>query len=95
MRPITPSPGNVGIRQEARVLYTLLDAAASAGLIVGTSLEPCWHELNARVHAGASYESEAHLFHELLSALELSGGLRGTWIEERWRTIQSRAALTH
>ena len=83
-------PFSVRIRHEARILYTLLDAADSAGKIAGTLSEAPWRESNVRVRAGASFEGEAERFHDLMVTLESSGVLAGTWIEERWRSLQSR-----
>ncbi len=92
MRATIQRQGTATIRDEARVLYTLLDAAASAGLMDETTVEPAWREANSRLLARPNYESEAEVFHGLMVALDASGALAGTWIEERWRTIQSRVA---
>ena len=92
MRATMLRQGTATIRDEARVLYTLLDAADSAGLMNGTAVEPAWREANARVLVRPNYDSEAEVFHDLMAALDASGALAGTWIEERWRMIQSRVA---
>jgi hypothetical protein len=94
MRVEPPLHGVARIRDEARLLYTLLDAADSAGIITGTPDESIWHAADARLRAGETYEAEAERLHDLLAGLDVSGALRGTWIEERWRSLQHRVTVT-
>ncbi len=82
--------GTARIRQEARVLYTLLDSAQDAGLLVGLPIASTWDEIDDRVRVAGNYETEAEHFHAVMSEPDASGAMVGTWIEERWRAVQSR-----
>lgn len=77
------------IRPEARVVFTLIDAADSAQLI-GAEARERWLAAKTRLVAGASYEAEADVLHPLTVEVESSRVLAGTWIEERWRAVSSR-----
>ena len=88
--PTAEKRGNAHVRSEARVLYSLLDAAEGEGLLEGAPVATGWLEAKARVRQGASYESEAEVFYELMSDLDQAGRITGTWIEERWWRIRSR-----
>ncbi len=78
------------LKQEARLLFALLDAVDSERLIVGAQNQTRWTALKARINSGASYENEAHESYELLTALSDFGSIGGTWMESRWRTIDAR-----
>ena len=82
---------NARIRNEAPLMFTLLDAADSA-LLIGIEARERWLAAKARVNGGASYEAEAGVLHALMVDVDSSRGFAGTWIEGRWRAIQSRVA---
>lgn len=83
---------NAHLRSEARLLFTLLDAAESANLIADAGAKESWREIKTRLNGGGSYKNEAENMFDCLYALEASAAFVGTWIEERWQVIQSRAA---
>lgn len=77
------------IQSEGRLLYTLLDAADDAGLLIGATATG-WRDVKTRIVRGAPFENEAGALHNLLSELETRGALAGTWIEARWRALSAR-----
>ncbi len=76
--------------EEARLLFTLVDAVDCEGLIAATSFQSRWRVVKARIESGASCEEEAENLYELLSEIESSGAIRSTWVEKRWRTAAQR-----
>lgn len=82
------------LRHEARLLYTLIDAADNAGIMAETLVDSLWREVNTRIRNGAGYDAEAEIFHEIMSVLDASGVLENTWIGERWHKLRSRVALS-
>jgi len=74
------------IQSQARMLYTLLDAADDEGMLTGTNAAR-WQQAKTRIICGASYEGEAGTLHGLLDELAATGVLAGSWIDGRRRTL--------
>jgi len=70
-------------------MFTLLDSAASAGLIKDPSLQNRWRETNPAI-SGRPIEELAEPFIDLLVDLDRAGAIKGSWIGERWTVIHSR-----
>ncbi len=82
----------VPLGSEARLLYTLLDAAHADGLFPDAALIERWRAIEARLKEHNRYFEEADAMHALLAELDASDALAGTWIQERWRSAQTRAS---
>jgi hypothetical protein len=80
------------VQQEARLMFSLIDAFDCGKPAPRPVSMALWQELRKRVDASGNYEEEAASFHEILTGLDESGALSGTWIEVRWRAAQSRMA---
>lgn len=78
------------VREEARLLFALVDAIACDGRITGSAEASQWQSLQRRVNSGSSYESEGPALLDLLIALERSGAIAETWMEKRWRATAAR-----
>lgn len=78
------------IRQEARLLFTLLDAIDSEGLLMADQNQTRWSALKARVNSGATCEEESDELYAVITELAHSGAIRGTWMERRWLTTEVR-----
>ena len=76
--------------EEARVLYTLLDAADCSGLIKDPDLRKRIGETRRRAEV-TSMEQEAEAMRALLDELERNGVIAGSWIQRRWRALMARA----
>ena len=77
------------IAAEARLLYTLLDAAENAGVIRDQSMQQRWKEIKNELNRSC-YEAEAESFFQLMSELDNSGALGGTWLKTRWEALEKR-----
>jgi len=80
------------VRREGRLLYVLLDAADSNGMLNGTANKTRWDEAKLRVQWSGDFDTDAELYHEMLTELAASGRLAGTWIEDRWLAVNARIA---
>ncbi len=78
------------VRQEARLLFALLDAIDSECLISDSGVQSRWRALKARVNGGSSYEAEAEDSYELLVKIARTARIRGTWMETRWLATEGR-----
>jgi hypothetical protein len=78
------------IQQEARLMFSLLDAFECSRPAPTAVTRSLWREAKKRVDASGNYEMEATVFHEILTELDEAGALAGTWIEPRWRAAQQR-----
>jgi hypothetical protein len=75
--------------QDARLLFTLLDAVDDLGALRGNSR---WTETKLRL-ADVNFEREGLLLLTLLTELDRPGRLGGTWIQEHWRALELRRKL--
>ena len=80
---------------DARLLFTLLDAIESDGRMVGTPFLAPWSAVKARINSGGAYEAESENFYELLVAIDGAGLISGTWMENRWHTTVARIHHPH
>ena len=87
------SPGE--FCDDARLLFTLLDAIDSDGIMAGTPFAARWSAVKARIDAGGAYEAESENFYELLVAIDGAGLIGGTWMENRWHTTVARIHHPH
>lgn len=83
------------LRQESRLVFAMLDAIYSEGLIIGTENQTRWMALKGRVNTGASYDDVSFESYELLTEVAHSGAIKGTWMENRWLTIDARIRVDH
>ena len=80
--PMTPA-------EEARFLYSLLDAAESENRICDPILAKKWLALKS--HGDLAYCETSHdSLIELLGDLNRTGALVGTWIEAHWLAAKTR-----
>lgn len=74
---------------QARLLFTLLDAAEVEGRILDPILSAKWHALKARFEDTHSEQQHATL-EALIEDLDRGGALSGTWIQARWFAAKAR-----
>lgn len=77
------------IAEEAKLLFTLTDAAVELGRLTNPESQARWQEAKKRVEK-KGYEPETELLFNLLSEIDASGGLKGTWIHPRWLAVKKR-----
>jgi hypothetical protein len=78
------------VGRNGSLLYALLDAAESNGMLSSPSLGTRWREARERIALSRDFEGEEALFRALLAELESSGALTGTWIGQRWFSVKGR-----
>lgn len=76
---------------EAKMLYTLLDAAHDDGLLKGTPFESRWTALKDEVSRAVSFAAcdRAGLY-RFVGELAAAGILNNTWMLERWLKVKKR-----
>lgn len=80
------------IQDQARLLFTLLDAVDCDGRMPA-ALSDRWREARARVSRTQDYRAEGVVFWDLLTEIEASQALSGSWIEQRWRMLGERLGV--
>jgi len=76
--------------EQARLLYTLLDAAEDEGRLPDPSVAEKWRTLKQRFD-NSHCEQEVAALHALLDEIDRTGALVGTWIQGRWHTLRARS----
>lgn len=74
---------------QARLLYTLLDAAEDEGRLRGSDVIARWRAIKARFDDTRPEEEHAAL-EALIDELDREGALTGTWIQARWFAAKAR-----
>lgn len=74
---------------QARLLYTLLDAAEDEGRLRDSAIVKRWHAVKARFN-DAHCEQEHTTLEALIDELDRAGALTGTWIQARWTAAKAR-----
>jgi len=75
--------------QQARLLYTLLDAAEDEGRLLDPIVAERWQAAKARFTDAHSDREHATL-EALIDEIDRSGALTGTWIQARWLAAKAR-----
>lgn len=73
---------------EAKLLYTLIDAAADEGRLRGTRFEPRWLEIRREAEAFPFIDRASLYF--FLEDIDADGLLHKTWMRERWLAVKLR-----
>jgi len=76
---------------QARLLYSLLDAADGEDRLRDPDIAEKWRALKWRFDIGHSEHEHAALA-ALLNELDRTGGLAGTWIHARWLAANAQNA---
>ena len=84
----TPPAKPVVSSSEAKLLFTLIDAACEEGLVGDESLLARWLEIK-RVAAVFPNVDRASLY-KLVEDVDTTGALNHTWMRERWLTVKRR-----
>ena len=74
---------------QARLLYTLLDAAEDEGRLRDSDVIARWRAVKARFDDTRSEQEHAAL-ESLIDELDRDGALTGTWIQARWFAAKAR-----
>jgi hypothetical protein len=74
---------------QARLLYTLLDAAEDEGRLRDERIVERWHAVKARFD-DSRCELEHAALEALIDELDRAGSLTGTWIQARWFAAKAR-----
>lgn len=74
---------------QARLLYTLLDAAEDEGRLSDPNVFDHWRAVKAR-YSDADCEREHATLEALIDQLDRAGALTGTWIQARWAAAKAR-----
>ena len=81
MKPVLSS-------NEAKLLYTVLDAAYDDGLLRDPLIEKRWLEIRRQAVAVSTLDRAA--LYWLVQDLDMRGGLNRTWMQGRWLTVKER-----
>ncbi len=74
---------------QARLLYTLLDAAEDENRLVDSSMAERWRSIKSQFD-NAHCEKHMVALKELFDELDSKGALVGTWIQARWYAVRAR-----
>ncbi len=75
--------------EQARLLFTLLDAAEGESRFRDPAIAERWLSLKARFDNARSENSHSALV-ELFEELDRTGAITGTWIQARWFAAKAR-----
>jgi len=79
---------------QARLLYTLLDAAEDEGRLRDAVVTERWHTVKRRFD-DARCEQEHATLEALIDELDRTGALTDTWIQARWFAAKARGETSH
>jgi hypothetical protein len=75
--------------EQARLLYTLLDAAEVENRLLDPAVAECWLAVKARFDNARS-EQHYEALEAVFDDLDRTGALVGTWIQARWLAAKIR-----
>ena len=73
---------------EAKLLYTLLDAAHDDGRLRGLPLEPRWLAIRSQAVSFPAVDRAS--LYLLVEELHAAGIFHNTWMQERWLKVKRR-----